>query len=146
MTTTIQARIARAQTPARLSFRNNALLDGISEEIYAALADKITVIHYRPNEIVFEENEAGDALYLIAEGSVKISKRGRAGQQETLAYLIQGDFFGEMALVDTGRRSAQAATVDQVVLGRIDRDGWDLLLHLAPQQVLTNFTRSVTAR
>jgi signal transduction histidine kinase len=128
------------------AFYNNALLAGIDAATYDALADKISVVHCRPNEVIFEENEAGDSLYLIAEGSVKISKRGRASQQETLAYLMESDFFGEMALVDTGKRSAQAAAVDHVVLGRIDRDGWDLLLQLAPQQVLANFTHSVTKR
>lgn len=130
----------------RPSFRNNALLGGISDGIYAELTDKIRVIQCSPNEIIFEENDSGDSLYLIAEGSVKISKRGRAGQQETLAYLMECDFFGEMALVDTGQRSAQAAAVGHVVVGRIDREGWDLLLQLAPQQVLANFTRSVTKR
>jgi len=146
MTETFPTQIPRDDTRKSPSFRGNALLDGISAEIYEALVEKITVIECSPNEIIFEENEGGDALYLIAQGSVKISKRGRAGQQETLAYLMEGDFFGEMALVDTGKRSAQAAAVDQVVVGRIDRDAWDLLLHLAPQQVLANFTRSVTRR
>ena len=146
MTETFPAQIPRSDTPASRSFRDNALLDGISDEIYAALAEKISVIRCSPNEIIFEENDPGNSLYLIAEGSVKISKRGRAGQQETLAYLMESDFFGEMALVDTGKRSAQAAAVDHVVVGRIDHDGWDLLLQLAPQQVLANFTRSVTAR
>ena len=146
MTEMFPAQIPRSNTQERRRFRNNALLDGISEEIYDELADKITVIHCSPNEIIFEENDPGDSLYLIGEGSVKISKRGRAGQQETLAYLMESDFFGEMALVDTGKRSAQAAAVDHVVVGRIDRNGWELLLHLVPQQVLANFTRSVTKR
>jgi signal transduction histidine kinase len=56
------------------------------------------------------------------------------------------DFFGEMALIDSGKRSAQAAAVDRVVLGRINRPGWDLLLRLAPHEVLNNFTKSVTKR
>jgi len=128
------------------SFRNNELLAGISDEMYAQVADKISVIECDPNEIIFEENDPGNSLYLIADGSVKISKKGRAGQQETLAYLMERDFFGEMALVDSGKRSAQAAAVDRVVVGRIDREGWDLLLHLAPHLVLGNFTRSVTKR
>ena len=127
-------------------FRKNQLLAGLSDEIYAQIADKIEVIRCNPNEIVFEENDPGDSLYLIAQGSVKISKKGRAGQQETLAYLMERDFFGEMALVDSGQRSAQAAAVDHVVVGRIDRPGWDLLLRLAPHRVLSNFTRSVTQR
>jgi signal transduction histidine kinase len=146
MTEVTSIETSHRDSRSRPSFRNNALLDGISDEIYAELADKIRVIQCSPNEIIFEENDPGDSLYLIAEGSVKISKRGRAGQQETLAYLMERDFFGEMALVDTGQRSAQAAAVDHVVVGRIDREGWDLLLQLAPQQVLANFTRSVTKR
>src|ERR1700730_2034853 len=146
MTEVTPIETSHCDLPSRPSFRNNALLDGISDEIYAGLAETITVIQCNPNEIIFEENDPGDSLYLIAEGSVKISKRGRARQQETLAYLMECDFFGEMALVDTGKRSAQAAAVDNVVVGRIDREGWDLLLHLAPQQVLANFTRSVTKR
>jgi signal transduction histidine kinase len=140
------AAILHHSARACLSFRENTLLEGLSDGIYDALANKINVLHYAPNEIIFEENDPGDSLYLIAEGSVKISKRGRAGQQETLAYLMEGDFFGEMALVDTGKRSAQAAAVDQVILGQIDREGWDLLLQLVPQQVLANFTHSVTKR
>ena len=92
-----------------------------------------------PDEVIFAENDPGDCLYLIAQGSVKISKRGRGGQQETLTYLLANDYFGEMALVDSGKRSAQAS-------GKIDRATWDLLLHLGPHEVLGNFTRSVTQR
>jgi signal transduction histidine kinase len=132
--------------PDRGCFRANDLLAGLSDEIYAQLTDKIDIVQRQPNEIIFEENDPGDSLYLIAQGSVKISKKGRAGQQETLAYLMENDFFGEMALVDSGKRSAQAAAVGQVVLGRIDRHGWDLLLRLAPHEVLSNFTKSVTKR
>src|ERR1041385_5660462 len=146
MTETFLAQIPSDKLRDAPSFRSNALLDGISEEIYDALLHRVTVIECCPNEIIFEENEGGNSLYLIARGSVKISKRGRAGQQETLAYLMEGDFFGEMALVDTGKRSAQAAAVDEVVVGRIDRDGWGLLVQHAPQQVLANFTHSVTRR
>jgi len=146
MTETTPLEISHRDSRDRPSFRNNTLLAGIGHQIYDELADKITVIHYKPNEIIFEENEPGGSLYLIANGSVKISKKGRAGQQETLAYLMESDFFGEMALVDAGKRSAQAAAVDHVVVGRIDRDGWDLLLERAAHQVLGNFTRSVTKR
>jgi signal transduction histidine kinase len=142
----VSANVGPLDPPDRGPFRKNALLAGINDEIYAQIADKIDIIRCNPNEIIFEENDSGESLYLISQGSVKISKKGRAGQQETLAYLMERDFFGEMALVDRGKRSAQAAAVDHVVVGRIDRQGWDLLLHLAPHQVLTSFTRSVTGR
>src|SRR6185295_1702485 len=113
---------------------------------YLAIEKGIEVIHYGGGETIFAEDEPGDCLFLIGKGSVKISKKGRGGQQETLAHLAERDFFGEMALVDSGRRYAQASAVGYTVLGRIDRVGWDLLLHLAPHEVLGNFTRSVTKR
>jgi signal transduction histidine kinase len=134
------------ETPNSGCFRRNELLDGISPDVYEQLSEKIDIIHYRPNEIIFEENDAGTYLYLIARGSVKISKKGRGGQQETLAYLMEGDFFGEMALVDGSKRSAQASAVDEVDLGQVDRSDWDLLLRLAPHEVLNNFTKSITKR
>jgi signal transduction histidine kinase len=59
---------------------------------------------------------------------------------------LVNDYFGEMALLDSGKRSAQASTVGETVLGKIDRATWDLLLHVAPHEVLGNFTRSVTHR
>src|SRR5438128_9556261 len=87
--------------PSRDFFRNNELLVGISDQAYAQLEKKIELVHCAAREIIFEEDDPGDSLYLIALGSVKISKRGRADQQETLAYLMERDFFGEMALVDS---------------------------------------------
>ena len=66
--------------------------------------------------------------------------------EETLTYLHENDYFGEMALVDRGLRSARATAVGATILGRIDRATWELLLHLAPNEVMGNFTRSVTQR
>jgi signal transduction histidine kinase len=133
-------------SPERGVFRNNNLLAGISPTAYEQIESKIEVVRCAPREIIFEEDQPGDCLYLIAQGSVKISKRGRGGQQEALAFLMEQDFFGEMALIDRGQRSAQAATVGHTILGRIDRPTWDLLLRLAPHEVLSNFTKSVTQR
>ncbi len=135
-----------AAPPDRNRFRENHLLIGLSDDVYTQILENIEILECRPNEVIFEENEPGDSLYLIAQGSVRISKKGRAGQQEALAYLMAGDFFGEMALIDTGRRSAQAAAVDHAVLARIDRPSWNLLLRLAPHEVLSNFMKSVTGR
>lgn len=140
------ARPRRPRAELRQMFRENELLRGLDDEVYAQMLHKIDIVQVEPGEVIFDEDEPGNSLFLIAEGSVKISKRGRAGQQETLAYLLAKDFFGEMALVDSGKRSAQAAAVDDVTLGRIDREGWSLLLRLAPHEVLGNFTRASTRR
>jgi signal transduction histidine kinase len=127
-------------------FRANLLIQGIPDVSFHRLARQIAVRRCDPGEIIFNEGDPGNCLYLIAQGSVKISKKGRGGRQETLTYLPQGDFFGEMALVDRGRRSAQASAQRACVLGCVDRQAWALLLSIAAPQVLSNFTRSVTKR
>ena len=132
--------------PQGRSFRDNDLMAGLTDVAYDEIEKKISVLEYAPDEVIFEEDGPGDSLYLIAEGSVKISKRGRGGQQETLTYLMERDFFGEMALVDGGKRSASATAARQTILGRIEREGWNLLLQLSPNEVLSNFTRAVTKR
>ncbi|HZJ38986.1 MAG TPA: ATP-binding protein [Chthoniobacterales bacterium] len=128
------------------NLRTNFLIEDIPDDSFRRLAQQITVKRCDAGDIIFKEGEAGNCLYLIASGSVKISKKGRGGRQETLTYLPKGDFFGEMALVDSGRRSAQASAEADCVLGCLDRHAWTLLLSLAAPQVLSNFTRSVTKR
>jgi signal transduction histidine kinase len=127
-------------------FCANELLAGIGDQTYKAIRKRIEIVHFEPREIIFDEEQSAEAVFLIAEGAVKISKRGRGGQQETLIYLMARDFFGEMALVDNGRRSAQAAAVGHTVLGKINRAGWDHLLRLAPHTLLGNFTRAIARR
>ena len=98
-------------------FRSNQLIVGIPEAAFGEFSRQIDLVEFAPGHVIFQEDDQGDCLYLIASGSVKISKRGRGGQQETLTYLTEEDFFGEMALVDAGRRSAQATAETACVLG-----------------------------
>ena len=136
----------RAAAPVTNLFRDNELLAGISDDAYAQLERATEIVQYSPREVIFEEEEPGNYLYLIAQGSVRISKRGRAGNQETLTTLTERDFFGELALVDHGNRSAQATAIGHTVVGRVGRDAWDLLMRLAPHEMLSNFTRAITGR
>ena len=55
------------------------------------------LVQLNAGEIIFREGDPGNLLYLVGEGSVKISKSGRGGQQETLGFIQSGNFFGEMA-------------------------------------------------
>ncbi len=77
-----------------------------------------------PNgQIIFEENEEGEQMYIIQEGSVKISKM-IAGKEHILAILNKGDFFGEMAIVSRMKRTATATAVGEVQLLAFNREGF----------------------
>ena len=58
-------------------------------------------------EVIFREGDAGDGLFIVLKGSVRISKRGATGE-EALAVLAPPAYFGEMALIDLSARAADA--------------------------------------
>jgi CRP-like cAMP-binding protein len=62
---------------------------------------------YSPEETIFEEGTAGDGLFIVISGAVRISKRSASGE-EALAILENNDFFGEMSLIDHSPRAANA--------------------------------------
>lgn len=63
---------------------------------------------FAPGQVVFREGEAGEKMYIVADGTVMISKSIAGVGEEALAFLERGDYFGEMALIDRTPRSADA--------------------------------------
>lgn len=68
---------------------------------------------YEPNEFVFKNRAPGEGMYIIMQGTVKITIGTRAGDEKILAELKNGDFFGELALFDDEPRSANAIAAEQ---------------------------------
>lgn len=74
--------------------------------------------HYEPGEVVFDEGDMGDSLFMILSGEVEVSKRV-GGESKDIGTLGPGEYFGEMALLGRAPRSAgaRAATaLDLLVL------------------------------
>ncbi|SFV03998.1 cyclic nucleotide-binding domain-containing protein [Pseudoduganella namucuonensis] len=70
---------------------------------------------YLTDEIVFDEGEEGQALYLVMSGRVIIS-RAHADSVEVVAEITPGSFFGDLALLDNAPRNAQARALDNCEL------------------------------
>jgi CRP-like cAMP-binding protein len=62
---------------------------------------------FKAEQVIFREGAAGDGLFVVMSGSVRISKRSATGE-EALAIMEPGAFFGEMALIDYLPRAADA--------------------------------------
>jgi CRP/FNR family cyclic AMP-dependent transcriptional regulator len=77
---------------------------------------------YAPGTVVFREGEAGDEMYIIQRGKVRVSK-DFSGKPHLIAVLEKGEFFGEMAIVSRLRRSATVTAIDEVEALAFDRDG-----------------------
>ncbi|MGH7481497.1 MAG: Crp/Fnr family transcriptional regulator, partial [Longimicrobiales bacterium] len=119
-------------------FIDNRLFRGLDPSLVGKLAAIPETETFGSGDVIFEEGEAGADLYLLAMGSVRISKRGAAGRQQTLATLGAGDYFGEMALLDPAPRSARATALAPTRLGRLDADGLREMLEADPLELARN--------
>lgn len=78
-------------------------------------------VHYKENEIIFRENDNGDAAYLIVRGQVEVRKGVHSDSPQTLGNLGRGDVFGELAMFDDSPRMAEAIARSGVEAIRISR-------------------------
>jgi CRP-like cAMP-binding protein len=81
---------------------------------------------------VFVEQMPGESLYLISEGSVRITKLIAEGDEKTLVTLSPGDVFGEMAILDGSSRSATARVETDTVLLSVSKSDFEKLCKSHP--------------
>jgi NADH dehydrogenase len=82
-------------------------------------------------EVIFQQGDRGDRLYVIVEGEVEVVRED-AGRETVLARLGPGECFGEMALVSDNPRMATARTVGPCKLLTLDRDAFAALFSYLP--------------
>ena len=82
---------------------------------------------YLAGEIVFDEGEEGQALYVVLRGRVLICRQG-APEDGRIAEIPTGAMFGELALLDGAPRTAQARALDECVLAALSRADFDRLV------------------
>ncbi len=97
-------------------------MSDIQAQLFSRFGKKIPA-----NSILFNEGDAGEEMFIIQTGRVKISKRIR-GVEKTLATLEKGEFFGEMAILNDKPRSATAETLEDCDMLVIDRKTFDTLI------------------
>jgi CRP-like cAMP-binding protein len=88
-----------------------------------------------PGETIFEEGEAGNQMFIIQDGKVRVSKRV-GGREHVLAVLGKGEFFGEMAIVTNAKRTATVKAMSPVKLLSFNRDGFVSMINKNPKIAL----------
>ena len=99
------------------------LFQSLRPEDMKLLSASVRTQSVKKGEALFQRGDQGSALYVIKEGSIKIVLPSRRGDEVVLAIFSEGDFFGEMALLDGLPRSADAVALELcklLVLSRAD--------------------------
>ena len=136
------------ETPLALS-QFELLQDVEAEQIPALLAQCVVERACAPGELIFQSGETADALYLIRRGIVRIILPVGNGNHHNLASIGRGGFFGEVAFLDRGRRSANAVAttaVDLFVISRADFDEVSLSQSEVAAKILGQLARTLALR
>jgi CRP-like cAMP-binding protein len=113
--------------PNDVYIRDLPLLARLPDDDLKALAARGRVRRFVAGTTIYHEGDPGDALYVVVEGRVRISRISGAGNEATLALMGPGDCHGELALFDGRPRSATATatTVTRTfVVSRDDFVNW----------------------
>lgn len=125
------------------------LFKNLSERVLGEVAALAFTEEYKRGDRIFKEGSRGDKFYLILSGEVRISKTIVGIGEEALAILKEGDYFGEMALLDEAPRSADAYCAKRCVLSVIKRNDFEQLLSTNKDlayELLWTFVRTLSER
>jgi CRP-like cAMP-binding protein len=92
--------------------------------------------NYDKEALIFGQEDAGDALFVVTSGRVKVVLYGHSGREVILSVFKPGDFFGEMSLLDNQPRSANVIAIEDAQLLVLDRASFAKHLSTNPQTAL----------
>ena len=108
------------------------LFQRLTPEELEQLAAEVDQVKFDPDEIIFNEQDKGDALYVVEAGSVRIWVLDEDVEPVTLKELGPGEFFGELAVLDRGPRSTNATAIGETTLHRLSSDDFQAFLMKHP--------------
>jgi uncharacterized membrane protein len=115
-------------SPGAESLSRVPLFKRLTVQELEQLAAEVDQVKYADGEKIFSEHDKGDALYVVESGSVRIWVMDEDVKPVTLAELREGEFFGELAVLDRGARSTSATAIGDTELHRLSSDDFQKFL------------------
>jgi CRP/FNR family cyclic AMP-dependent transcriptional regulator len=107
--------------------RRAPLFTALDDASAATLRDSMTQVKVSKGQMLFKEGDAGDRLFVVVEGKLKLGTSSGDGRENLLSILGPGDMFGELSLFDPGPRTATATAVTDARVLALANDqviGW----------------------
>jgi CRP/FNR family cyclic AMP-dependent transcriptional regulator len=120
--------------------RQVPLFESLDEAAAKELCGLLETLDRGAGTVLFRAGDAGDAMYLIERGKVRICVQATDGHELTLTEFGRGDFFGDMALLDGQRRSASAVVADDARLAMLSREHFLSFMQRSPNVALEMLT------
>jgi CRP-like cAMP-binding protein len=129
------------------ALKNNYLFKILNSSDIKFLKDLVHRRVYKTGEKVFTQGELGIGMYIVVKGSVNITIEDTQTLENTqknifITRLTEGDFFGEISLVEqSGRRTATASAADEVVLLGFFKPDLNEVIERSPKMAIKILTR-----
>ncbi|MFL0804060.1 MAG: cyclic nucleotide-binding domain-containing protein [Agarilytica sp.] len=124
---------------------NVSLFANLPQKSLDELEQLSVLRRYPKNTILFIEGDESTHLYVIKEGKVSVSVAGEDGREVVLNHMSEGEYFGELALLDGKPRSATVRTITQCEVIAVSRSSFQDLLKTSPEFVI-QVTAELTSR
>jgi len=123
---------------------NIALFKDFSGELLQAITDSFHLRELKPEEVLFNQGDDGDSLFVLVEGLLEVSSQVE-GEKRHLSFLRPGSFLGEMALLTGEKRSADVTSSTESLVGELTKES---IMSLATEnpEVLNKMTAVVAKR
>ena len=112
----------------------------LDDEERAALASHLDVVKFPVGHVVFNYGEPGDAMYIVRAGKAELSFKNDTGEKIVLETCERGDFFGELAFLDGGTRSATVLVTEALEALLMDRGDLEVFLKRHPHAAVDLLT------
>jgi CRP-like cAMP-binding protein/Fe-S-cluster-containing hydrogenase component 2 len=112
--------------------RSVPLFATLNEEFIEHLRQSVELVSYNQNQIICKEGDPADAFYLIRSGMVRVSQN-LPGGEIVRTYLSRGDYFGEIGLLRSIKRTATCAALDSADVVKIPASEFNLMLEKFPE-------------
>lgn len=119
-----------------LAVLRSPVLRSLPAQTQQAVAAHLSAISLSPGQIVYCQGMPADALYLVAEGTVRLTREHPSGPPSLLATLHPGDIVGDAGLLDAAPRPATCRAEGAAVLWRLDRSAFLTLIQEDPRVYL----------
>jgi CRP-like cAMP-binding protein len=121
------------------------MFQGLPDDVLSVLAQKVSRRTLSQGETLFQLGDKGDALYIIDEGWVKITRQDVKGNELLLNRCGPGETIGEMSLLDQEPRSAGVVAISDAEVLELKREGFFELLDQRPDVAMV-LIRSMSSR
>lgn len=124
--------------------KNIAIFEGQDDEHLDLFAGEMKRYEFKAGDMLFQEGDPGDEMFVVVSGAVSIFIRDQAGEEVVLTEVRAGSYFGEMSIIDQTSRSAACRVLEDTVLLALHADDFTTIISTMPESAAKMMNRMLS--